>query len=194
MGDGLRGDIILYTGESWRDRYVCAYSGGPYCHCEIDLGEGASIGVHSEDGLAYRWSHLLERRVIFPLHLFTDDEHIEAGIAWVLKQIGEPFSWASVADLALPSSVSTLLFGRRSRYSCANLVALYLDITGGLPLPHGKRPPMILSPNDIARAAGLLPPDPAASRGGTLRLFTALASILASSDRVVARQSQTPSK
>ncbi len=187
----MRGDIILYTGESWRDRYVCAYSGGPYCHCEIDLGDDTSIGVHSEDGLAYRWNHLPERRVIFPLHQFADQVRIEQGIEWVLNQIGEPFSWASVADLALPSRMSTLLFGRHSRYNCANLVALYLDITGGLLLPHGKRPPLVLAPNDIARAAGLLPPDPAASRGGLLRLFSALASTLAPTNNVVSQQPKT---
>lgn len=187
----MRGDIILYTGESWRDRYVCAYSGGPYCHCEIDLGDETSIGVHSEDGLAYRWNHLLERRVIFPLHQFTEQERIEQGIEWVLQQTGEPFSWASVGDLAFPARISTLIFGRNGRYNCANLVALYLDITGGLPLPHGKRPPMVLTPNDIARAAGLLPPDPVASRGGVLRLFSALASTVAPNDSVVAQQPET---
>lgn len=154
----MRGDILLYrSGGILKDRVVCAYTGGPFCHCEIDLGDGTSVGAHSEDGISQRPERLLDRRVTISLQALTTPERIEVGIAWILKHVGEPFSWASIADLALPAPVSTLLFGRRSRFNCANLVAGYLEFAGGLALPYGKRPPMVLSPNDIARAAGLLP-------------------------------------
>jgi hypothetical protein len=126
------------------------------------------------DGLTYRWNHLPERRETLALGAGADPERIEAGIAWVLEKLGEPMSWASLADLALPRWLSTMIFGRRSQYNCANLIAHYIDMTGGLPLFYGKRPPWTLSPNDIARASGLLPPNPAASRGGILRLFLVL--------------------
>lgn len=173
----MRGDILLFRGESWRDRYVCAFTDGPYCHCEIDLGGSASIGVHLEDGLAYRWNHLPDRRTVIPISQLTQPDRIEVGIAWVLKQIGEPFSWASLADLAAPEPLGTLIFGRAHRYNCANLVAYYLEIAGGLPLTHGKRPPHILSPNDIARSAGLLP-EHALATSGPIRMLTALAHTL----------------
>lgn len=170
----MRGDILLFRGEGLRDRYVCAYTGGPYCHCEIDLGDGSSVGIHMDDGLTYRWNHLPERRETLALSATADPERIEAGIAWVLERLGERMSWASLADLAMPRWLSTMIFGRRSQYNCANLVAYYVDITGGLPLSCGKCPPLTLSPNDIARAAGLLPPNPAASHGGIRRLFFVL--------------------
>jgi hypothetical protein len=154
----MRGDVLLYhTGGILKDRVVCAYTNGPFCHCEIDLGDGTSVGAHSEDGIQRRPEALLHRRVVVSIQARTSPERVEAGIAWVLERIGEPFSWASIGDLVLPSRLSTLLFGRRSAYNCANLVAAYLEIAGGLDLPYGKRPPMIISPNDIARAAGLLP-------------------------------------
>ena len=153
----MRGDILLYrNGGGPRDRIVCAYSRGPFCHCELDLGDGSTIGAHSEDGIAYRTEAPYERIDRIALHTRTSTERIEAGLEWVLQQLGAPFSWASIADLALPAPVSTALFGRPSLYNCANLVARYLEITGGLDLPYGKRPPMLITPNDIARAAGLL--------------------------------------
>lgn len=154
----MRGDIVLYrNGGILKDRVVCAYTSGPFCHCEIDLGDGTCIGAHSEDGISWTPAGPFERRVIISLQERTTSERVEAGIAWVMKRLGEPFSWASIADLVIPSWLSTMLFGRRSSYNCANLVATYLEITGALRVTHGKRPPMIVSPNDIARAAGLLP-------------------------------------
>lgn len=153
----MRGDILLYrNGGTPRDRIVCAYTRGPFCHCELDLGNGATVGAHSEDGISLRWDIPHERIVVISLQTLAAPERIEAGLTWALEQVGAPFSWASIADLALPPALSTRLFGRRSVYNCANLIARYLDITGGLDLPYGKRPPMIITPNDIARAAGLL--------------------------------------
>lgn len=154
----MRGDILLYrSGGGPRDRLVCAYTRGPFCHCELDLGDGSTIGAHSEDGIAYRTEIPSERIDTIAMCGRTTAERIEEGLAWVLLQLGAPFSWASIADLALPAPVSTALFGRPSLYNCANLVARYLEIAGGLTLPYGKRPPMLITPNDIARAAGLLP-------------------------------------
>lgn len=154
----MRGDILLYrSGGILKDRIVCAYTRGPFCHCEIDLGDGTTVGAHSEDGITRKPEALHDRKVIISLRERTTPECIEAGIVVVLQHLGEPFSWASIADLVVPPALSTLLFRRRSLYNCANLVALYLAVAGGLDLPYGKRPPMVISPNDIARAAGLLP-------------------------------------
>ncbi|HEU5439853.1 MAG TPA: hypothetical protein VFU88_11240 [Ktedonobacterales bacterium] len=174
----MRGDILLYrSGGILKDRVVTAYTGGPYCHCEIDLGDGTCIGAHSEDGIHQRPEALHDRRVVVSLQAHTTPERIEAGIAWVLEHLGEPFSWASIADLILPAWLSTLLFGRRSVYNCANLIARYLEVAGGLDLPYGKRPPMVISPNDIARAAGLLPASRRLSQSGLVRISAALVAL-----------------
>lgn len=175
----MRGDILLYrSGGILKDRVVCAYTGGPFCHCEIDLGDGTCVGAHSEDGISRTPEHLLDRRVVLSLQDRTTPERIEAGLAWVMEHLGEPFSWASIADLVVPSHLSTLLFGRDSLYNCANLVATYLAIAGGLDLPYGKRPPMVISPNDIAQAAGLLPSARAITRTRAIRLTAALVALL----------------
>ena len=174
----MRGDILLFrNGGSLRDRAVCAYTDGPYCHCEIDLGDATTIGAHSEDGISYRPYRFPDRIVAISLQGQTSAERIEAGLEWVLRHEGEPFSWASIADLALPPRVSTLLLGRRSLYNCANLVARYLEIAGGLDLPYGKRPPMVISPNDIARAAGLLPTE--SNRAEGVRMLATLGALVA---------------
>ena len=174
----MRGDILLFrSGGSLRDRAVCAYTDGPYCHCEIDLGNATTIGAHSEDGISFRPHRFPDRIVIISLQEQTSAERIESGLEWVLRHEGEPFSWASVADLALPPRVSTLLLGRRSLYNCANLVARYLEIAGGLDLPYGKRPPMVISPNDIARAAGLLPAE--SNRAEGVRMLATLGALVA---------------
>lgn len=175
----MRGDILLYrTGGILKDRVVTAYTGGPYCHCEIDLGDGTCVGAHSEDGISQRPEALHNRRVIISLQDVTTPERIEAGIVWVLQHLGEPFSWASIADLILPPRLSTLLFGRRSVYNCANLIAKYLEIVGGLDLPYGKRPLMLISPNDIARAAGLLPASSGLSQARVVRVSAALVALI----------------
>lgn len=180
----MRGDILLYrSGGILKDRVVCAYTGGPFCHCEIDLGDGVCIGAHSEDGITCTPERMLERRVIISLQERARPEHIEAGIAWVMQHLNEPFSWASIADLVLPARLSTLVFGRRSLYNCANLVAKYLEIVGGLDLSHGKRPPMIVSPNDIARAAGLAPATTGFRTTTSARLAAALVATLPLSSR-----------
>lgn len=177
----MRGDVLLYrSGGILKDRIVCAYTQGPFCHCEIDLGDGACIGAHSEDGISQTPEGMLERRVVISLQARTTPERIEAGIAWVLEHLGEPFSWASIADLVIPSPLSTLIFGRRSRYNCANLVAGYLEIVGGLDPLYGKRPPMVVSPNDIARSAGLLSPVGRLSQSAPARLSMTMLALLPS--------------
>ena len=154
----MRGDILLYlSGSILKDRVVCAYTAGPFCHCEIDLGDGMSVGAHSEDGITQTHELLPERRIVISLQERITPERIEYGLSWVLRHEGEPFSWASVADLVLPARFSTLLFGRNGVYNCASLVARYLEIVGILELLDGKRLAKIASPNDVARGAGLLP-------------------------------------
>lgn len=153
----MRGDILLMkSGGSARDRVVALFSRGPFVHVEVDLGDGTTIGSHAEDGVSYRPWRFADRIVTIPMRDRAPAERIEAGIQWMQAQLGHQFSWASIADQALPESLSTFLLGRESIYNCANLVARYVEITGGLDLSVGKRPPMILSPNDIARAVGLL--------------------------------------
>lgn len=175
----MRGDILLYrTGGILKDRVVCAYTGGPFCHCEIDLGDGTCLGAHSEDGITLTKEHMFDRRVVISLQSITTPERIEAGIACVMEHLGEPFSWASIADLVIPSRLATLLFGRKSLYNCANLIAKYLEIAGGLDLPYGKRPPMVISPNDIAKAAGVLPVGSGIRDARAARLTAALVALL----------------
>jgi uncharacterized protein YycO len=175
----MRGDILLYrTGGILKDRVVCAYTGGPFCHCEIDLGDGTTVGAHSEDGITRGPERMFDRKVVISLQGETSPERIEAGIAWALEHEGEPFSWASIADLVVPTWVSTLVFGRRSAYNCASLVAQYLEIAGGLDLPSGKRPQALASPNAIARAAGLLPRQRGLTRTGVIRLGASMLALL----------------
>jgi hypothetical protein len=119
---------------------------------------------------------MLDRKVVISLQGRTSPERIEAGITWALGHVGEPFSWASIADLVGPAWVSTLLFGRRSLYNCASLVAQYLEIAGGLNLPSAQRSQALVSPNAIARAWGLLPETRGFARSSIVRLG---ASILA---------------
>ncbi len=173
----MRGDILLYrSGGILKDRVVCAYTAGPFCHCEIDLGDGTTVGAHSEDGITRTREHLLERRIVISLRDAAAAERLEAGIAWVLQQVGEPFSWASVADLVLPARVSTLLFGRSAVYNCSSLVARYLDLVGIHDLSQCQSRSKIASPNDIARVAGVLP---AADGWRHLRVVRTAAALLA---------------
>ena len=153
----MRGDLLLMkSGGTPRDRLVAWATGGPFVHVEVDLGDGVTIGSHSEDGVSYRPWRFPERVIVIPLSERVPAEKIETGIAWLHEQLGHPFSWASMADFIMPEWLATTVWGRKAVYNCANLVAHYLAITGGLDLPYGKRPPVTLSPNDIARAEGLL--------------------------------------
>lgn len=175
----MRGDILLYrSGGILKDRVVCAYTDGPFCHCEIDLGDGTTVGAHSEDGITRTREHLLGRRLVVSLQEVATAERLESAISWVLQHTGEPFSWASVADLVLPARLSTLLFGRGGVYNCASLIARYLEIVGILDLSNGKRLAMIASPNDIARVAGLLPAAGGWRRSRVVRTTATLLALL----------------
>lgn len=173
----MRGDILLYrTGGILKDRVVCAYTAGPFCHCEIDLGDGTTVGAHSEDGISRTKEHMLERRVVISLQEHSSPERIEAGIASVMQRVGEPFSWASIADLVLPAWLSTMLFGRPSDYNCANLIEMYLNCVGALDLLPTQSQLQLASPNAIARAFGALPP---AAGWRHMRLYRATVAIWA---------------
>lgn len=175
----MRGDILLYlSGGILKDRVVCAYTAGPFCHCEIDLGGGMSVGAHSEDGITQTHELLPERRIVISLQERTTPERIESGLSWVLRHEGEPFSWASVAALVLPARFSTLLFGRNGMYNCASLVARYLKIVGILELSDGRHLPTITSPNDVARGAGLLPAGSGWRQSRIARIAAALLAML----------------
>jgi hypothetical protein len=152
----MRGDILLYSSDgSLRSRAVSWWTRGPFVHSEVDLGDGTAVGVTIEEGIA---RHALNprRMIAYPLHRYAPPERIEDGIAWLLQQVGGGYSWSAIFDHVLPVAWTTALVGRQSLYSCSSLIAHYLDITGGLIIPHRPRKPFVVSPNDIARAAGLL--------------------------------------
>jgi hypothetical protein len=84
---------------------------------------------------------LLDRKVVVSLHGQITPEWIEAGTAQVMQQLGELFRWTAIADPVVPDWLSTAVFGWRTLYNCANLVARLPRSRVGSTCPTASAPP-----------------------------------------------------
>lgn len=156
-----RGDLLLYRSDGTLPaRLISWATQGPYVHCEVDLGDGTTIGALTRGVSHYIPTRKnLARAVVVPLNVLL--ERVETGIAWLQKQVGSEYGWVDIFNQALLFlKLPKLFFFIPGTFDRSDLVARYLEIAGGLDLGSLGDSPGLCSPNDIARAAGLLPPKP----------------------------------
>lgn len=152
----MRGDILLYKGgQSIADRLICWRTHGPFVHVEVELGDGTAIGSHWRTGVT---RHPVDYSNSVHYSLDTSSDRIEAGIAWLLSHVGDPYGIVDILDqiftLVIPRSPIAFL-SQRHGFDCSDLVARYVEIAGGLNLGLFADTPNLVTPNDLARAAHL---------------------------------------
>lgn len=150
----MRGDILLYRSSgSLFDRLISWRTQGPFVHVAVDLGDGTMIDARLHEGVtrhAVQYGNTLH----IPLSHYTTPDRIEAGIAFLLKQVQDKakYSLWDILDNIWLLHKLHLFIGESDAYDCSHLVAQYLDYTGGIDL--GLLTTMLdsVSPNDIYRA------------------------------------------
>jgi hypothetical protein len=155
----VRGDIVLYMAAprdptSW---IISHFTHGQYTHCEIDMGNGSFVGEHGQ-GLTV---HPGDNRLKF----ITPSKNVAAGMVWVDEQIAEAakdgslheYGWLDIVSLGLKFLGSTLILRQPGHWDCSDFVVRYL-VAGGMAGPLGKQAlnPEYVSPNDLARAFGVI--------------------------------------
>lgn len=154
----MRGDILLYHNDGSLPGNLIAFAThGPFIHAEVDMGDGSSIGALTRGVVEYvPTASARKRAVVVPLN--RPSSCIEHGLAWLHMQVGGSYGWVDIFNQALLwLKLPKLFFFIPGTYDCSDLVARYVEIAGGLNLGNLAETPELCSPNDLARAAGLLP-------------------------------------
>lgn len=144
----MRGDILFWpASNSITDRIIAWFTKGPFVHVAVDMGDGTEISAHSEDGIARRTiparSDLTE---------FTVSPDPVLGLQFVKEQIGKKYGYANILNNVLYGLHIPWRVYNVRRFDCSSLVAHYLEHCG-IDLSDDDE---AISPNDLARALGLL--------------------------------------
>jgi hypothetical protein len=153
----MRGDILLYFNDgSLPARLISYFTRGPYVHVAVDMGDGTQVSAET-------WGVVREpipERGYFPVATDAESsETLEDGLRFIEGEVGNRYGWLDIVNQALKILGSPVYLGARDQYDCSDLVARYLAIARGPvfeALGEAAEEPHMVTPNDIARAAGLI--------------------------------------
>lgn len=153
-----RGDLILYrsTGR-WYERLITFATRGPWVHVAIVTDADTVIAARS-NGIRYEaMPPDDDRHATISLDGRATPEGIEQGLAWAVKQLGDGYSWADILyqGMKLLWPGNPLRFYVAGRFDCSEFATRYLLIAD-VALPPAFDDVATISPNDIARAFGVL--------------------------------------
>jgi uncharacterized protein YycO len=155
-----RGDMVLYRSSGkWYERAIVLATGGIYVHVAIATSDKQVIAAGSRGINYFPFSYDPKIHTIVSLV----PEHatqlgIEAGLKWAIAQAGKRYSWIDIFYQAVKflNPNNTLRFYREGEYDCSDFCTRYLLQTGTQLPPDYE--PYAVTPNDLARVYGLLPP------------------------------------
>lgn len=168
MGKTVRiGDLVFCRPEpgDWMGALVARATDGPYCHVQVrvssyEVVEALAQGV-KRDTLAAE----PEPADVAHCGETLDEQRLIHAFAWLLAQVGREYSWLDIlADgvkMLLPRAMGsrTPFLVAPRRYDCSQLAALFLLLAGYEWLPDALVVDTArCSPNDLARALGVLKP------------------------------------
>lgn len=158
----MRGDIVLckatdYGNGGWSDKIIAWATKGPWVHVEIDLGNGTYVGAHLNGISQVDASSYTATQSISPT---ATTEDIDSAISWVERQIGKQYGWIDILSAGLKFLNFPWFIGQPGHYDCSDFATRYLLIardTKIIPrLGELADEPHLVSPNDLARAGGVL--------------------------------------
>jgi hypothetical protein len=161
----MRGDFVLYRGSKTNpfEAAIMYFSKGPFCHTEIDMGDGTFIGEHGK-GLTRHSSDRVGVLVSPFGRIITNqqDAGIEAGLAWVEQMYAEDVKnnetheygwWDLISAAAKFVGLHIILRLKVGDWDCSDFVTRYLVVAGAAgPLGTAAETPETVSPNDLGRA------------------------------------------
>lgn len=171
-----RGDLILYrsTGR-WYERLITLATHGPYTHvaivadttsvsCAIRPACLSAVIAADTQGIRYdALPHADDMHTVVSLAPYATPDGIERGMAWAEQQRGRKYGWLDVVYQGVKFlwPGNPLRFGIEGHYDCSDFACRYL-IHAGVAMPDDYLDSYTVTPNDLARWAGLLAPRKAA--------------------------------
>jgi hypothetical protein len=155
----MRGDILLYFSDgSWPSRLITHFTRGPYSHVAVNMGDGTQIAAETSGVVR---SPITQVKTLYiPVSVRAESpESQHDGLRFLEGEVGNHYGWIDIVNQALKVFGSTVFLGARDQYDCSDLAARYLCITRGPlyeALGEAAEEPHMVTPNDIARAAGLI--------------------------------------
>lgn len=154
-----QGMILLFpgTGSPW-DRMISIATAGPYTHVEIVLDEDRMLGAQLS-GIGIHAIPKNREYTTVDIAPYTSTTRISEALLWALQQRGEPYGWADIFFQALKfvAPVNGLRWGIAGHYDCSDFATRYL-IHARVALPDSYLDSYTVTPNDLARVFGLIPP------------------------------------
>ena len=156
----MRGDIVLYRSSGrWYERAIVFATKGPMVHVAIQTSDNQVIAATTQgiDYCPYTYDAKVHT-VISLVPQYATQIEIEAGLKWVISQAGKRYSWWDVFYQAVKfmNPNNKLRLYSEGEYDCSDLATRYLQQTG-VQLPQDYEP-YTVTPNDLARWAGLISP------------------------------------
>ena len=162
----MRGDFVLYQSKpgSIADWLVARFTYGPYVHAAVDMGDGTFVAELTQSGLTRHPANGKDRSLVF-VH---PRGNLEVGLAWVEDQLAaagkdpertesHEYGWVDIVVDAAKVLGFKLILRRETEWDCSDFVTRYLVAAGAAgPLGKAARDPQTVSPNDLARAFGVL--------------------------------------
>lgn len=147
----MRGDLLFFPSSgSLPDRIIASVTRGPFVHVAVDLGDGTDISAQPIGGVKVRPT--IHSKPLTRLAIRGD---IERGITFLQGELGNPYGYCNVLNAGLQRLGLPYRVSRLDRYDCSSLVARYLERVG-IFLGDLSEEPDSVSPNDLARALGVL--------------------------------------
>lgn len=166
----MRGDLILYKSRgAWYERAIARATQGPYVHVAIvadtTLVSGAirpaclsAVIAADTQGIGYdALPPADDLHTVVSLAPYTTPDGIKRGLAWAEQQRGRQYGWTDIVYQAVKflAPNNPFRFGEVGHWDCSDFVTRYLQ-HAGVQLADAYSDPYCNTPNDLARAFGLL--------------------------------------
>lgn len=149
----MRGDLLFYTPKDWIGWIVAKFTGGPFCHVAIDLGDGTKIEADWNGVVRVAYS---ERVPAGRYHTSAQATTLDEGIAWLQAQQGDPYGKEDILNQVLRLMGFKFYLGEPKHYDCSDLAAQFLVHAGlGWRLLWFREKLHMITPNDLANVLGV---------------------------------------
>lgn len=145
----MSGDLLFYHPTDLIGRIVAFFTHGPFCHVEVDLGDGFSLGAEGGGVTIFKRTPTDEKRLVrWDIH----NANSGSGLTWALQQRGMPYSWGDIVDVIFRILRLPLTLSEPGHFDCSHFAYDYLR-AAGYPLPPCD--PRFVTPNSLAKALGV---------------------------------------
>lgn len=154
-----RGDLLLYTSSGkWYERLIAYATHGPYVHVAIVVDNTKIVAARTQ-GIAFEvLPQDTSKLTVIPMSSRATEIGINVGLSWACKQVGKAYGWSDIVYQVVKflNPNNPFRFGEYNHWDCSDLATRYL-LHAGVELPDDYDP-YTVTPNDLARWAGLLEP------------------------------------